>query len=176
METTVDRSLRHWWVFLLRGLLFIITGIYMICSPASSYVALGFLFGLVIFLAGIAELLHAIRKHETDNRAWHLMLGIIDILLGLILMAHVAAGITILRIVVGIWFIFRGMSLFGFSRLTGQSWVLILGGILTVFFGLLVIFNPVFGAMTIILWTAIAFIITGIFNVMLAFMLRKVYP
>ena len=176
MEIPIERSLRHWWIFLLRGLLFIATGIYMICSPASSYVALGFFFGLIIFLAGIAELMHSVRKHDTGNREWPLALGIIDILLGLVLMAHVAAGITILRIVVGIWFVFRGMSLFSFSRLTGRSWVLILGGLLTVLFGLLVIFNPVFGAMTIILWTAIAFIITGVFNVMLAFMLRKVYP
>jgi len=176
MEIAVDRRLRHWWVFLLRGLLFVVTGIYMISSPASSYAALGFFFGLVIFLTGVGELLHAVRHKQTDNRSWHLMLGIIDILLGIILMGHVSASITILRIMVGVWFLFRGVSLFSFSRITGRSWLLILGGILTFIFGLLVLFNPVFGAMTIILWTAIAFIITGLFNIVLAFMLRKTYP
>ncbi len=176
MEISVDRRLRHWWVFLLRGLLFLVTGIYMICAPGSGYAALGFFLGLVIFLAGVAELMHAVRQQDTTNRGWHLALGIIDILLGLVLMAHVAAGITILRLMVGIWFIFRGMSLFSFSKLTGRSWVLIIGGLLTVLFGLLIIFNPVFGAMTLIIWTAIAFIVTGIFNIALSFMLRKVYP
>lgn len=176
METTVNRSLRHWWVFLLRGLLFIVTGIYMIGSPGSSYVALGFFFGLVIFLAGIAELLPVITKRDTTNRGWHLTVGIIDLLLGLLLMAHVGVGVFILRLMVGVWFVFRGMSLFSFSRLTGGSWVLVLGGVLTVLFGLLILFNPVFGAMTIILWTAIAFIVTGVFNIALSLMLRKVYP
>ncbi len=176
MEIAVDRRLRHWWIFLLRGLVFVITGIYMICSPGSSYAALGFFFGLVIFLAGVAELMHAIRDRDTTNRGWHLILGIIDILLGLILMAHVGVGIFILRVMVGVWFVFRGVSLFSFSKLTGRSWILVVGGVLTILFGLFVIFNPVFGAMTIILWTAIAFIVTGIFNIALSFMLRKIYP
>ncbi|HEY4197823.1 MAG TPA: DUF308 domain-containing protein, partial [Mucilaginibacter sp.] len=59
MEITVDRSIRHWWVFVLRGVLFILLSIYVFLSPASAYLALSFLFGLVILLAGIAELLHA---------------------------------------------------------------------------------------------------------------------
>jgi uncharacterized membrane protein HdeD (DUF308 family) len=176
MELPVDRSIRHWWVFLIRGLLFILLGIYMIANPATSFVALGFVFGLVILIAGIVELFHVVREPSATNRGWHLFLGIVDIILGLVLMSHVAAGITILRLIVGIWFIFRGFSLFSFSRAMGNSWLLMLGGILTMIFGLLVIFNPVFGAMTIIIWIAIAFIITGFFNAMLGFRVRKIYP
>ncbi len=148
----------------------------MIASPAGSYAALGFFFGLVIFLAGVAELLHVVRDRSSAGRGWHLFLGIVDIILGFVLMDHVAAGVTILRIIVGIWFLFRGISLFSFSRIAGRSWILTLGGILTVIFALLILFNPVFGAMTIILWTAIAFIITGFFNVMLALRLKRIYP
>jgi len=47
MEITVDRNWRHWWVFLTRGILFILLGIYMFASPAQSYAALAFLFGLI---------------------------------------------------------------------------------------------------------------------------------
>jgi uncharacterized membrane protein HdeD (DUF308 family) len=176
MELSVDRSLRHWWVFVLRGVLFILLGIYMVASPATSFVTLGFVFGLIILLAGLAELFHVVRDRSAGNRGWHLFLGIVDIILGLVLMAHVAAGVAILRIIVGIWFILRGFSLFSFSRSTGNSWILTLGGILTILFGLLVLFNPVFGAMTIIIWIAVAFIITGFFNVLLGFRLKKVYP
>ncbi|MDB5144928.1 MAG: protein of unknown function rane [Mucilaginibacter sp.] len=175
MEITVDRSIRHWWVFLVRGILFILTGIYMISSPATSYVALGFFFGLVILLAGIAELLHAYQDRRESNRSWHLVIGLIDILLGLILMSHISASVTVLRIIVGIWFLFRGISLLSFSGILGRSWILSLGGVLTILFGLLVLFNPVFGSMTIILWIAFAFILTGIFNILLAFRLKRFY-
>jgi uncharacterized membrane protein HdeD (DUF308 family) len=174
MEIAVDRSLRHWWVFLLRGILFVVLGIYMICSPATGFAALGFLFGLMILLTGIAELLHVTRSRSSRNRGWHLMLGIIDILLGIILMGHVAAGEVILRIIVGIWFLLRGISLLSFSGLIGRSWLITLGGIVTIIFAALILFNPVFGAITIVLWTAIAFIIIGIFNVLLAFRLKSV--
>ena len=172
MELAVDRSLNHWWVFLIRGILFVILGIYMICSPAVSYIALGFLFGLIIFLAGIVELLHVSRARYTGNRRWHLALGIIDIILGIVLMSHVAASIAIMRIVLGIWFIFRGISLFSFSRTINSSWMLKLGGALTFIFGLLILFNAAFGSMTIIIFTAVAFIITGIFNAWLGYRMK----
>lgn len=174
MEITVKHSLRHWWVFLLRGIVFALVGIYIICSPASSYVALGFVFGLVILLTGVGELLRVTRDHSPDNRQWHLMLGIVDIILGIILMGHIAASIVILRIIIGLWFFFRGLILFSFSGLVGKSWVLSLGGAITILFGLLILFNAAFGAATIILFTAIAFISTGIFNIWLAFRLKKV--
>ena len=171
MELSVNRSLNHWWVFVLRGALFIAAGIYMIASPGSGYAALGFFFGLVILLAGVAELTH-VSRYRGQARTWHLVLGIIDILLGIILMGHVAIGVTIIRLIVGIWFLFRGISLFSFSRVTGSSWILTLGGILTIIFALLIIFNPIFGAMTIIIYTGIAFILNGIFNVWQGILLK----
>ena len=175
MELFVNRTFRHWWAFLLRGILFILVGIYMIASPLTSFVALGFFFGLVIFLAGLAELLHASgNSGGTGTRRGHLAFGIIDIILGIVLMGHVAVGVAILRIIVGIWFILRGISLFNFSRTVGRSWMLKLGGVLTFIFGLLILFNVAFGSFTIILFIAIAFIITGIFNVWLGLTMKRV--
>ncbi len=174
MESSVSRSLRHWWVILIRGLLFIFLGIYMIASPAGSFAALGFLFGFIILLAGLAELLHSTRARLVVSRRWHLFLGIIDVVLGIILMGHVATSMAIIRIVLGVWFLFRGVSLFSHFRNENNSYGLLAGAILTVVFGLLVLFNPTFGDMTIILWAAIGFIITGIFNVLLALLVKKV--
>jgi len=173
MEMSVDRSLRHWWVFLLRGILFVLVGIYMICSPASSYAALGFMFGLVIFIAGISELLHVYHDRSSKNRGWHLFLGIVDLILGLVLMGHISASVTILRIIVGVWFLFRGLSLLSFSGFFKKSIMLAVGGIITIIFGALILFNAGFGAMTIVLFTAIAFIFTGVFNVVLGLGMKR---
>ena len=174
MEITVDRSLRHWWFFLARGILFVLAGIYMIASPATSFVALGFLFGLIIFIAGVAELIRVTRENTQVGRSWHLMLGIIDLILGLVLMAHITTSMAILRIILGLWFLFRGFSLFSFARHGDRSWMLIAGAILIFVFGLLILFNPTFGDMTIILWSGIAFILTGIFNVILGMTMKHV--
>ena len=174
MEIITERSFRHWWVFLLRGLVWIGLGIYMISEPAGSFAALGFLFGLILFLTGVVELLRVTRERTQAGRSWHLMLGIIDVILGCVLMGHVTTSMAILRIILGLWFVFRGFSLFSFARHTNHSWLIYAGAIMVAVFGLLVLFNPTFGDMTIILWTALAFIITGIFNIYLGYMVRSV--
>ncbi|HTH83278.1 MAG TPA: DUF308 domain-containing protein [Mucilaginibacter sp.] len=167
-EFSINSGMRHWWVFLIRGLVFLGAGIYILCSPVTGFIALGFMLGLVIFVAGIAELLHVYHSPSSRSRGWHLILGIIDIVLGIILMGHIAAGLTILRLMVGIWFLLRGISLFSFSGLVHKSWVLAIGGFITMVFGMAILFNADFGNVTLVLWTAIAFIISGIFNILQA--------
>jgi uncharacterized membrane protein HdeD (DUF308 family) len=174
MEITVDRSLRHWWIFVLRGILFILLGVYVFASPVSAYIALSFLFGLVILLAGVAELLHAYQDRGSGNRGWHLFVGIVDVILGLILMSHLTAGMDVMRIIIGVYFLFRGATIFNFRSLARGSWWVILGGLIVLLFGIMVLFNPVFGAMTIIIWTGLAFIVIGILNIMLGIRMRPV--
>jgi uncharacterized membrane protein HdeD (DUF308 family) len=118
--------------------------------------------------------MHAIRDKGENNKTWHLILGVIDIILGIMLMGHIAASVTLLRIIVGIWFVFRGVSLFSLSQFVGTSWLLILGGVVTILLGLLILFNPLFGDAAIIFWIAMAFVITGIFNILLSMRLRPV--
>ncbi len=172
MELSVDRSLNHWWVFLIRGLLFIALGIWMIASPGGGFAALGFAFGLVILLTGVGELLHVLRSTNPRNRGWHLFLGIVDIILGVMLMGHLAASVAILRIIVGAWFVFRGVSLMSFARIMGGSWLLSIGGFITVVFGLLIVFDVAFGSVTLVVFTAMAFILAGIFNAWLGIWMR----
>jgi uncharacterized membrane protein HdeD (DUF308 family) len=169
---SIDRSIRHWWVFLLRGILFILVGIYMICSPATGFVALGFFFGLVILLTGIAELIRVSSDKTSGSRGWHLAMGLIDIILGVVFMAHIATSVAILRIIVGLWFLFRGISLISFSRHMHKSWMLTLGGVVTAIFGLMIIFNAAFGSLTVIFFMAFAFIIMGIFNTWLGYNMK----
>jgi uncharacterized membrane protein HdeD (DUF308 family) len=101
MEISVDRSWRHWWVFLVRGILFIAMGIYMFATPANSFAALAFAFGLIIFVAGMGELIRVVREDNAANRGWHLALGLFDLIIGIALIGHLAAGEDILRIAVG---------------------------------------------------------------------------
>ena len=169
---SIDRSIRHWWVFLLRGILFMLAGIYMICSPATGFVALGFFFGLTILLTGIAELVRVSSDRTSGSRGLHLTLGIIDVILGIVFIGHIATSVAILRIIVGLWFLFRSISLISFSRHMHTSWLLTLGGIVTAIFGLMIIFNAVFGSLTVIFFTAFAFIIMGIFNAWLGYNMK----
>ena len=172
MQITVAREWRHWWVFLIRGILFIGVGVYMIATPAVGFAAMGFTLGLILFVTGVAELLRVVREKSETNRGWHLILGIIDILLGLALMGHIGVSATIIRIMVGLWFLFRGISMAWFSSFGQRSWVLTLGGIVIILVGLFVLFDAAFGAITVVLLTAMAFIIMGIMNISLAMRMK----
>lgn len=172
MEITVIRSFRHWWVFVLRGILFIMVGIYVFLSPVSAYLALSFLFGLIILLAGIAELMHTYQDRSSANRGWHLFVGLVDLILGIILLSNLAASMDVMRVILGVYFLFRGLSMFSFRGFARRPAWILAGAIVVLLFGILVIANPVFGAATIIIWTGMAFIITGILNVMLGLRMK----
>ena len=174
MEITVARSLRHWWVFVLRGVVFIILGIYVFTSPASAYLALGFMFGLVILLAGISELIHAYQDKGSANRGWHLFVGLVDLIIGLILLNHLAASMDVLRVVIGVYFLFRGLSIFNFRGFARRPVWILAGAIIVLLFGIMVIANPVFGAATVVIWTGAAFIVTGILNIMLGLRMKPI--
>lgn len=173
MESIISRRPRYWWVFMLQGIILLVLGIYMLFAPIAGFAALGFLFGLAILLTGIFELLRVIRDRDQGSRAWHILLGVINIILGIILVGHIGAGEAILRIIVGLWFLFRGVSLMSFSRMTGRNWFLTAGGVIVVLFALAIIFKPIFGAVTIDLLTAVAFIVTGLFEIMLGYRLKR---
>jgi uncharacterized membrane protein HdeD (DUF308 family) len=144
----------------------------MFTAPGRSYMALSLLFGAIILVAGVAELIHAYGNRHDSGWGWRLFAGIIDLILGIILVSNIEVSMRVLPFVMGIWFLFRAVSLFTFATVVRPSLWVIIGGILTTLFALLVMFNPVFGAMTIVVWTAIAFIIAGIFNLVLGFRLK----
>jgi uncharacterized membrane protein HdeD (DUF308 family) len=52
--------IKHWWISLLPGILFILTGIWVSLTPLASYVALSILFSMLFFVNGVLEILFAI--------------------------------------------------------------------------------------------------------------------
>lgn len=173
MDLTIAHRPRYWWVFILQGVILLALGIYMVLSPVNGFATLGFLFGLAIFVTGVFEMIRVVRDHDQGSRALHMVLGVISIILGIVLVINNGASETILRLIVGLWFIFRGLSLMSFSRLTGRSWLLSAGGVIIILFGLAMIFKPIFGAITVDVLTAVAFITTGIFDIALGYRLKK---
>ena len=119
------------------------------------------------------KLARVIRERDQGSRAFHLFVGVINIILGIILVGHIGTSEDILRIVLGLWFLFSGISLMSFSRFTGPNWLLTAGGVIVVLFALAIIFKPLFGAITIDLLIAVGFITTGLFELILGYRLKK---
>src|SRR4051812_43806761 len=101
---------RHWWLFILRGIVLICLGIWLLYAPVSSYIALSLLFGAAVLAAGIAELVHAFGNRHAPLWWLRLMAGLIDLVLGTLLITHAVASMLVLPYVVAAFFLVRGIA------------------------------------------------------------------
>lgn len=184
METTVTRTLqmnvKNWWISLLLGILYLFAGFWVFRTPLESYVTLSIVFSAFILVSGIFEIAFALSsRSEIQGWGWYLAGGILDLIVGVLLMAHPLMTMAILPFYVGFWLLFRSIMAIGFSfqlnsyGVPNWGWLL-LAGILTLLFSILLLANPIFAGLSIVYMTALAFIFMGVFRIFLAFDLKKI--
>jgi uncharacterized membrane protein HdeD (DUF308 family) len=173
----VDLLARNWWVVLLRGIAGIVFGILTFFSPEISLAALVLVFGAYSFADGVLAIISAIRGREND-RWWVLLLeGLAGVAAGVITLFW--PGITALALlyVIAAWaLVTGGLEIAAAIRLrkviTGE-WLLVLAGIASVAFGILLALFPGPGALAVVLWIGAYALVSGALLLALAFKLRS---
>ena len=174
------QAVRYWWLLLLIGLALLVLGILVFVYPAQSYASLAVIFGWVILASGILEVvLSASNDHFVTGRGWMLAGGIIQIILGLILVFNVALSAVTLPIVLGFWLLFRAFSTIGLGGdmramgVAGAGWT-IAGGVVMMLCALWMLFRPlVFGTAFVVAWLGIGLLVAGASAMALSFQLRN---
>jgi len=168
---------RNWWLFALRGLVAVAFGIVAIVRPEQSMQALVLVFGAFALVDGILTTSVGISTAPFFNRWWAVLLnGVVGIVVGL--MAIFMPDITgrALVYVIAIWALLTGVLQIvvavQFRHVLKDEWMLVLGGMLSILFGVLLFVFPAAGAVSLI-WVigfyAIAF---GISEIVFAFRLQ----
>lgn len=178
MNNQYKSPYKYWFLPLLTGLLFIISGIYIFKTPVESYLTLAMIFAVIFLISGILEISNAISNRHYPNWGWSLAGGIVDMVLGIILVSSPGLTMAILPLYIGFTILFRSIMGIGaaimLKKVGLSSWsTTMLISILGVIFSILMIINPVFGGLTIVYYTAMSFFMIGIFQIMLAFGLKK---
>src|SRR2546430_11623422 len=176
---TVVHTLKlNWWLLALRGLVAVLFGILAFMWPGATLITLVWLFGAVALVSGILSLVLAAKTPKGYPKVGSLIFGgLLGILAGLL--AFVMPGITALGllILIAAWAIVTGiMELVAAIRLRkiiNNEWLLILAGLLSVAFGVLLILMPAAGALALIWWIGIWALIFGILLMVLAFRMRN---
>lgn len=170
---------RHWWISLLLGIFFLVTGFLVLRTPVESYLALAALFSVTFLVNGMFEIFTAIsERKETQGWGWILAGGIIDLAIGVMLVSNPMLSLTVLPFVVGFGLMFRSMMAIGVSislqgiGIKNWGWLLFFG-ITGLIFSFFLLRHPVFAGMTVVVWTAMAFFSIGIFRIWLAFRLKE---
>ncbi|WP_103070155.1 HdeD family acid-resistance protein [Aquimarina sediminis] len=176
---TVNDSVKYWYLPLIIGLIFIALGIYVLISPLESYVTLSYLFSISFVISGIVEIYFSVsNRNEIDNWGWNLVFGISTLIIGILLFMHPEISITILPFYVGFLLMFRSAMAMGYALDLKHYGVLDWGnlmilGILGFIFSFILIWNPLFAGITILVWTALALIAVGVFNIYVSIKLKK---
>ncbi|MGW0197697.1 HdeD family acid-resistance protein [Nonomuraea sp. NPDC003201] len=167
---------RSWWLLLIRGLASLIFGILALIWPAITLLVLVIFFGAYALVGGVAELIAGFR-HGAESRAWLIISGIIGILAGIA--TFIWPGITSLALlyVVAFWAIFAGVSeiIAGIKlrKAIDNEWMLIVGGILSLIFGILLLIWPAAGLLSLVWLVGIFAILHGIAMIALSFRVKN---
>jgi uncharacterized membrane protein HdeD (DUF308 family) len=180
LVSTAIASVKNWWWFIIKGILFIIAGVAVLSRPVEGYVGLSILFSLVILGIGVSELAFSISNRKwLPGWGWTLVSGIIDVVLGVYLLNFLTVTMATLPFFVGFWLLFRAFYIMGISfdldnvKVPGWGW-LFAGGLLLMFVSFLILYFPVAGAVGIVTCSGIAFLIGGALYIALAFKFRSI--
>lgn len=178
---TIQNRINHWYIPIIIGVLFTLLGIYVMLTPMASYLSLAIIFSWLFIFSGIAEMSFAVsNKAGMQNWGWLFFSGVIDFILGLILISNPAITLEVLPIYVGIVLLFksiRGMSIamdlkhYGLNSGSGSLMFICILGIL---FSIFMISNVEFGAFTVVYWTSFALIMFGVFSIAVGIKFKSV--
>ena len=174
----IETLKRHWWVPVIRGIAAIAFGVIAFTHPVMAIATLVLFFGAWVLIDGIFRIVAAIRHRGSDpDWAWQLVIGIIGIIVGL-LTFH-APRVTALALVIYIaaWALMIGASEIVMAvklrhEIKGE-WFLILMGLASIVFAVLLLWNPVAGAAAVIWLIAWYAVVLGILAIFFGFRLRS---
>jgi len=169
---------RNWWALALRGLAAIVFGLLAFILPGITLTALILLLGAYMLVDGVFAIVAAVRADRHDERWWLLLAeGVLGVLAGIV--AFLWPGLTALALLylVAAWAIVTGiLQIVGAIRLRREiegEWALILGGGLSVNFGVLLAVLPGPGILA-LLWLIGAYaLVSGVLLIILAFRVRN---
>jgi uncharacterized membrane protein HdeD (DUF308 family) len=168
---------RNWWALALRGLFAILFGLIAFLLPGVTIAALVLLFAAYALVDGVFAIIAGLRAAQRHERWWPLALeGLVDFAVAVITFLMPAATAFALLFLVGFWAMFTGvLRIVAAVRLRKEiqgEWMLILNGILSVLFGVLLVALPVLGLVTLVWMIGLYALIRGVVLLGLAFRLR----
>lgn len=167
----------NWWMAALRGVAAVLFGLAALIWPGITLQVLVLLFGAYALVDGVFALVAALANLAGAYRWWVLLEGIAGIIAGVLTFVYPnVTAIALLYLIAG-WAIATGIfeilaAIELRKEIEGEGW-LILSGLLSVVFGVIVALQPQAGALAIVWLIGIYAIAFGVFLLLLGFRLRN---
>jgi uncharacterized membrane protein HdeD (DUF308 family) len=174
-----------WWVVLLRGILAVIFGIIALAAPGAALTGIVVVFGIYAIIDGVAAVVHAVRiRTPGSGWGWLLFQGIVSIVAGFIaLVSPVIVGViggVFALLTIAIYAVVHGglgiQSAAGMREGRNRT-IGIVSGVLTLLFGVLLVFltlvTPGATVLSLIWIVGIYAIVFGIMFIIAAVQVRR---
>ena len=146
---------------ILRGLLALGVGVVALAWPGVTVLALVVMFAIYAFIAAGVEATIAFSSRDAKPVAAHLLLGLADITAGSIALAWPGATALVLTLLIGSWALVTGLveiyATIRSNEPAGTRAMLIIAGLISVAFGVVLFAHPAMGAISLAL-------VFGLFN------------
>jgi uncharacterized membrane protein HdeD (DUF308 family) len=167
----------RWWAVGLRGVLAIIFGLLCLLTPGIAVGALVLLFAAYMLVDGVFAIISGIRAARSGQR-WGLLIleGVVDLAAGALAVIWPAITLVALVWIVAIWAIVSGALMLAAAFALNPDygrWLLALGGIASLVFGILLIIEPLIGAVVLTLWIGAYALVFGVLLLVLGFQLNS---
>lgn len=168
----------NWWIVALRGVLAVAFGLYALFVPGLALATIIMTFGVVVLLAGILVIVAGVRRQAEHQPSWPFVVeGIVCVAFGLLaLIKPGATAVAWLYVISGFAVVSGMLHIAAGVKLRKQvegEWTLIVNGILTTVFGILMVLLPWAGLLSLILLVGAYSLFFGALLLVLAVRLRS---
>ena len=181
MLTTLFAQLsRNWWMVALRGALAIVFGILALIWPETTKLALVLLFGAFALTDGSLAVAAGLALSKYFERWWALLLeGLTGIVIGILTFFWPNVTGLVLLYFIAAWAVITGIfeivAAIQLRRVISGEWAMIISGLMSVLFGILLFVFPTAGAVSLIWLIGIYAMTFGIIGLIFAFRLRSLW-
>jgi uncharacterized membrane protein HdeD (DUF308 family) len=173
----LEKYTHNWWTFAVRGVVAVIFGVLALIWPGQALQALVLVFGAYAFVDGIFAIFAGIASYRYFDRWWAVLLeGVAGVVIGLLTFFWPNITALVLLYFIAAWALITGIfeivAAIQLRRVITGEWMLILGGLLSIVFGVLLFVFPVAGAVSVIWVIGIYAVVFGISEIIFAFRLR----
>ena len=168
---------RSWWMLSLRGAIAIAFGVLALFWPGLTLLGLVALFAAYALLGGAVAVIAAAKHRNREDDWWiPLLLGLVSLGAGIVTLIHPALTALVLVLLIGANALVAGtldiIAAIRLRRTMRNEWLLVLNGIASVVFGMLVFLFPQAGVLAVVWLISLYALVTGVLLLALGFRMR----
>ena len=169
---------RYWWMFAVRGGFAVLYGLAAVVMPRLTLGVLIVLFGVFALANGIFAVGTALAARKEYEKWWVLLLeGAAGVIVGIGTIAWPQLTAVLLLFLIAGWAVATGILeiLAGLAQpkeVGGDKWVLVLGGVISLLFGIFLFAQPGKGALAILWMIGVFAIVAGVVLITIGFRLK----